>query len=157
MTERFFDDFQVGETFKSKGITLHEAQILDFALKYDPQPFHIDVEAAAKGPYGGLIASGFQTLALAFRIFYQERILNDSSLGSPGFDHLRWLHPVRPGDTIAVEATVKELRPSRSKPDRGTLIMDYRVCNQAGRDVMSFTAIHILQRAPALARAEPEA
>src|SRR3546814_1387604 len=87
-------------------------------MLYDPQPFHLDKEAAAEGPFNGLIASGFQTLAVAFRIFYQTGIINACSMGSPGLDELRWLRPVRPGDTLKVTATVREKRPSKSKPDR---------------------------------------
>jgi len=144
--ELYFDDFETGQQFHSKGATLSETQILDFALLYDPQPFHLDVEAAAEGPFNGLIASGFQTLSLAFRLFYQANVINACSMGSPGFDKLRWLRPVRPGDTLRVAATVQEIRPSRSKPDRGTLLMDYTVTNQNGQPVMTFTAIHILAR-----------
>ena len=143
---RTFDDFSVGEVFTTPGITLSEGQILDFALAYDPQPFHLDVGAAARSPFGGLVASGFQTLALTFRAFHLANVINDCSLGSPGFDALRWLLPVRPGDTLSVEATVREMRPSKSKPDRGTLIMDYATKNQHGETVMTFTAIHLLRR-----------
>ena len=146
MQELYFDDFEPEQVFNSKGVTLSESQILDFALLYDPQPFHLDKEAAAEGPFNGLIASGFQTLALAFRIFYQANVINACSMGSPGLDELRWVRPVRPGDTLKVRATVKEKRPSRSKPDRGTMIMDYEVLNQLGEVVMTFTAIHILAR-----------
>ena len=142
----YFDDFEPGRTFKSKGATLSESQILDFALLYDPQPFHLDKEAAAEGPFNGLIASGFQTLAVAFRLFYQEKVINACSMGSPGLDALRWVRPVRPGDTIKVKATVREKRPSKSKPDRGTLLMDYEVLNQLDEVVMTFTAIHIFAR-----------
>src|SRR3546814_7695222 len=84
-------------------------------MLYDPQPFHLDKEAAAEGPFNGLIASGFQTLAVAFRIFYQANVINACSMGSPGLDELRWLRPVRPGDTLKVTATVREKRPSKSK------------------------------------------
>src|SRR3546814_21130771 len=112
-------------------------------MLYDPQPFHLDKEAAAEGPFNGLIASGFQTLAVAFRIFYQANVINACSMGSPGPDELRWLRPVRPGDTLKVTATVREKRPSKSKPDRGTLIMDYAVTNQKDEPVMTFTAIQI--------------
>ena len=146
MSDRFFDDFQIGEVFTTPGITLSESQILDFALVYDPQPFHIDVVAAAESPFGGLIASGFQTLALSFRAFYQANVINACSLGSPGFDALRWTAPVRPGDTLSVEATVREKTPSKSKPNRGTLIMDYATKNQHGDTVMTFTAIHLMRR-----------
>ncbi len=148
MQDLYFDDFEAGQEFTSKGATLSESQILDFALLYDPQPFHLDVNAAAEGPFAGLIASGFQTLAVAFRLFYQEKVINACSMGSPGLDELRWLRPVRPGDTIKVKGSVRETRPSRSKPDRGTVIMDYEVTNQHGEAVMTFTAIHIFARKP---------
>jgi acyl dehydratase len=144
--ELYFDDFEPGQVFNSKGVTLSEPQILDFALLYDPQPFHLDSGAAAEGPFGGLIASGFQTLALTFRIFYQANVINACSMGSPGLDELRWVRPVRPGDTLKVRATVREQRPSRSKPDRGTVLMDYETTNQHGEIVMTFTAIHIFAR-----------
>ena len=146
MQALYFDDFEPGQTFSSRGATLSESQILDFALLYDPQPFHLDKEAAAEGPFDGLIASGFQTLCVAFRLFYQEKVINACSMGSPGLDELRWTRPVRPGDTIKVQATVKEVRPSRSKPDRGTVIMNYVTTNQVDETVMTFTAIHIFAK-----------
>ncbi len=148
MSDRYFEDFQSGQRFTSRGATLSEAQILDFALQYDPQPIHLDKVAAADGPFGGLIASGFQTLVVAFRLFYQENIINKASLGSPGFDNLRWLQPVRPGDTIHVEGEVKETKSSRSKADRGYLKMAYSVRNQDSDTVMTFLAVHILARRP---------
>ncbi len=148
MSERYFEDFEIGERFASPGITVSESQILDFALAYDPQPFHLDAVAAAQSPYGGLIASGFHTLALAFRAFYQANVINHCSLGSPGMDEVRWLKPVIPGDTLHTEAEVRSKRESGSKPDRGILHMDYTVKNQSGKAVMTFTAIHILARRP---------
>jgi acyl dehydratase len=149
MADRYFDDFEVGERFVSRGVTLSEAQILDFALRYDPQPFHLDSRAAARSPYGGLIASGFQTLALGFRMFFQENLITASSLGSPGMDELRWLAPVRPGDTLHTEVQVKDKRPSKSKPDRGTLRMAYTIKNQENQPVMTFVCTQILSRRPA--------
>lgn len=141
MAARYFDDFSVGEVFTSGGVTVTETAILDFALSYDPQPFHIDVNAAAEGPFAGLCASGFQTLALSFRVFYDANVINACSLGSPGFDELRWTAPVRPGDTLSVEARVRETRPSKSKPDRGILMLDFATRNQHGHTVMTFKAI----------------
>jgi acyl dehydratase len=146
MTGRYFDDFKVGEHFFSRGITLTESEIIDFALKYDPQPFHIDVVAADEEPYNGLIASGFHTLALGFRMFLGTNVIADCSLGSPGIDELRWLRPVRPGDTLRTRAEVLEVRPSQSRPDRGTVRMAYVVKNQIDEDVLTFTAIHIFKR-----------
>ena len=144
---RYFDDFSPGDRFVSKGVTFTEADIIDFALRYDPQPFHIDVQAAAKSPYGGLIASGFHTLAQTFRMMLQEGVFADCSMGSPGMDELRWLLPVRPGDTLHMEGEVVDMRPSTSKPERGILKMDYRAVNQHGETVMTITGIHLLRRA----------
>ncbi len=149
MTERYLDDFEVGERFAGPGITVSEAQILDFGLMYDPQPFHIDRETAAKSPFGGLIASGFQTLALGFRSFYQAGVINHASIGSPGIDELRWLKPVRPGDTLHTEAEVTSVRASQSKPDRGVLHLAWEVKNQTGETVMTLTGMQILRRRPA--------
>ncbi|MEE8272561.1 MAG: MaoC family dehydratase [Alphaproteobacteria bacterium] len=141
-----FEDFTVGRRFDSPGATLTEAEIVSFALTYDPQPFHIDAEAARHTPYGGLIASGFQTLALGFRLFYQTGAIAACSLGAGGLDELRWQLPVRPGDTLKVAVEVVEQRPSRSRPDRGTVRMLYRVHNQRGELVSSWIANHILAK-----------
>jgi len=148
MTERYWDDFEVGERFVGPGISLSEAQILDFALMYDPQPFHIDREAAAESPFGGLIASGFQTLAIGFRSFYQTGAINHASIGSPGIDELRWLKPVRPGDTLHTEVEVTSKRASKSKPDRGVLYLAWEVKNQTGETVLALTGLHLLRRRP---------
>jgi len=147
-TNRYFDDFQVGERFRSQGVTLTEADIIEFALAYDPQPFHIDREAAAESPFGGLIASGLHTFAMGWRMFLQEGLLRHCSLGSPGLDELRWTAPVRPGDTLYTEAEVMEKRPSTSKPDRGTLRMAYKIVNQRHETVLTMTIIHIVSKAP---------
>ncbi len=146
MTARYLDDFRVGERFVTGGFTVTEALIIDFALVYDPQPFHIDAAAAAESHFGGLIASGFQTLALAWRSFYEEGVLAACSMGSPGIDKLRWHRPVRPGDTIRTEVEVREVRPSDSKPDRGYLTLAFEVFNQDAERVMSFACTLILRR-----------
>ena len=148
MGERYFEDFQAGDVFESRGVTISEAQILDFALTYDPQPFHIDRHAAEQSTYGGLIASGFQTLALGFRMFYQENVINACSIGSPGMDELRWLKPVRPGDTLRSTVEVLATRPSRSKPDRGSADIGFTIKNQHGEPVMTFRTTMILLRRP---------
>lgn len=146
MTARYFDDFEIGETFHSGTVTLTEPALLDFARVYDPQPFHLDRQAAAEGPFGELVASGFQTLVLAFRVFYDANVINACSLGSPGMDELRWVKPVRPDDTLSVAAEVLDKRPSKSKPDRGILRMAYTVTNQDDEPVMTFTTIHMMKR-----------
>jgi acyl dehydratase len=148
MGDLWLEDFTVGRVFTTRGCTLSEAQILDFAWQHDPQPFHIDVVAAAESPYGGIIASGFQTLLVAFRLFYQEKVINAASMGSPGMDEVRWVAPVRPGDTIRVRAEVLDIRPSRSRPDRGTALLAYTVTNQRDETVMTFKCHHILRRRP---------
>jgi acyl dehydratase len=149
MDTRYLDDLTPGQQFSSPGITLTEAEIIDFAWRYDPQPFHLDANAAADSPYGGLIASGFQSLAICFRLFIQSGILAESSMGSPGIDELRWLAPVRPGDTLHSEIEVLEIRPSRSKPDRGIARLSYQAVNQRQEIVLSFVVMHLLRCRPA--------
>jgi acyl dehydratase len=139
------EDFKVGDAFASPGITLTDAQIIDFALQFDPQPFHVDVTAATAGVFGGLIASGFHTAALTFRLFWQTGVLGEESLGSPGIDELRWLKPVRPGDTLRVVAKVLEVRRSTSKPDRGVVRMTYTTLNQHGEKVMTLVGNQLLK------------
>lgn len=146
MSNQYLDDLKVGQTFKTNGATITESDIIGFALKYDPQPFHLDVVEAAKSPYGGLIASGFQTLAYCFRLFIQTGVFLESSIGSPGIDELRWLAPVRPGDTLYTEVDVLEVRPSSSKPDRGIARLKYQARNQHGDVVLTFFVNHLLKR-----------
>ncbi len=149
MTDRFFEDFKAGDTFTTGGVTLTESMILDFALVYDPQPFHLDVTAAKAGPFGGLIASGFQTLALGFRQVLDLGVLKGGSMGSPGLDELRWTRPVRPGDTLRVKGEVMETKASSSKPDRGTVRIKYAFVTQGDETVLTMSCIHILKRRPA--------
>lgn len=146
--DRYFDDFEIGERFRSNGATMTEADIIEFALAYDPQPFHIDTEAAAKSSYGGLIASGQHTFGIGWRMFLQEGLFKACSMGSPGVDELRWTAPVRPGDTIHTVADVLDKRPSASKPDRGLLRMGYRMLNQRDETVLTMSILHILQKRP---------
>ncbi|UCV14161.1 MaoC family dehydratase [Quatrionicoccus australiensis] len=146
MDTRYLDDLTPGQQFTTPGVTLTEAEIIDFAWRYDPQSFHLDANAAANSPYGGLIASGFQSLAVCFRLFIQSGVLAESSLGSPGIDELRWLAPVRPGDTLHCTIEVLEVRPSSSKPDRGIARLRYRAVNQRQEAVLSFIVNHLLRR-----------
>ncbi|MDR2838339.1 MAG: MaoC family dehydratase [Azonexus sp.] len=148
MDSRYLDDLTPGQRFKTPGLTLSESEIIDFAWRYDPQPFHLDTNAAAQSLYGGLIASGFQSLAICFRLFIQTGVLADSSMGSPGIDALRWLAPVRPGDTLHGQIEVLEVRPSSSKPDRGIARLNYQAINQRGETVLSFIVNHLLRRRP---------
>ena len=146
MQTKYFEDFLIGERIETSGITLTEAQIIDFALVYDPQPIHVDTVAASKGPFGGLIASGFQTLALTFRLLRDTGIIHDSSMGGSGGDQLRWLRPVRPGDTLKVVVEVTEVQPSRSRDDRGRVRLQYNTYNQRDESVLSILLDHIIAR-----------
>lgn len=142
----YFDDLLPGHSFTTPGVTISEAQILDFARVYDPQPFHIDAEAARGTEFGGLIASGFHTLSLSFAQFFRLGVFAKANLGSPGMEDLRWLKPLRPGDTIRVEAEVMEVKPSQSKPDRGIVVMRHDTFNQHGELILTVTCLHRLKR-----------
>ena len=148
MGNQWFEEFEVGQRFVSQGVTVTEASIIDFASRYDPQRFHVDVEAAARTPFGGLVASGFQTLGLSFRKFFELGVIRESGIGAPGVEELRWTAPVRPGDTLHTEAEVLEVRPSRSKPDRGIVRLRYTALNQRGETVMVMVVPQIVSRKP---------
>ena len=145
----YFEDFTVGREFRTDGATVTESQILDFALAFDPQPFHMDLEAAKQSMFGGLIASGFHSMALTFRLFAQTRALAACSLGSPGVDEVRWLKPVRPGDTLRATVQVVEQRPSGSKPDRGIIRLHWTALNQRSEPVLTMTSMQLVKRRPA--------
>ena len=149
MGNQWFEEFEVGQRFVSQGVTFTEASIIDFASRYDPQRFHIDREAAARTPFGGLVASGFQTLGLSFRRFFELGVIRESGIGAPGIEELRWTAPVRPGDTIRVEVEVIEIKPSRSKADRGVVRMRYTTRNQRGETVMILIVPQFVARRPA--------
>ena len=143
----YLDDFTEGSVFETEGKTLSEAEILEFALKYDPQSFHMDVEAAKSGPSGGLIASGLQTMAVGLRMLLQAQVFAPgASMGSPGMDELRWLKPVRPGDTLRLRGKVLGVKLSRSKPDRGVLRYRMKIINQHDEDVMTMIGMQIVKR-----------
>ncbi|CAO3434337.1 MaoC family dehydratase [Azospirillum doebereinerae] len=143
MTGRYFEDFRIGDVIESEGATLTDSQIMDFAQRFDPQPFHMDVVAAADGPFQGLIASGFHTLSLTFRLLRDTGVITGTSLGGSGMDELRWLAPVRPGDTLYVRAEVAETKASR-RGDRGTVRLAYATRNQRGETVMTCVMSHII-------------
>jgi acyl dehydratase len=143
--ERYFEDYLPGSVSEFGSIALDEAEIIDFAKRFDPQEFHIDPEAAARGPFGGLIASGWHTGALMMRMMVDNYLSKASSLGSPGIDELRWLRPVRPGDTLRLRATVLDTKRSQSKPDRGVVWTLTEVLNQNGEVVMSVKAMTLIR------------
>ena len=132
----YFEDLKLGMVIEAQGPTISEAEIIEFASRYDPQYFHIDPEAARSSPYDGLIASGFQTASLTMRLICDAYLSQAASLGSPGVNELRWLVPVRPGDSLRMRMTVLDAKPSRSKPDRGTVLHLWEVFNQSDTLVM---------------------
>jgi acyl dehydratase len=148
MTVRYWEDFTPGEVIELGSRTISRESILAFAREFDPQVFHTDEEAARHTTFGGLIASGWHTGSLSMRLFYDGLIHNVVSLGSPGFDELRWLKPVRPGDTLSARLTVLECVASRSKPDRGVIRALLETRNQDGDVVMSIKAVNLFGRRP---------
>jgi acyl dehydratase len=146
---RYFDDYVPGSTYDCGSVSIDQASIIDFAKEFDPQPFHVDPVAAASGPFGGLIASGWQTAALVMRLLVDRYLSTEASLGGAGVDEIRWPYPVRPGDTLRVRATVVESRRSLSKPDRGIIKTLAEAVNQDGQTVMRATAINFLRVRPA--------
>ena len=145
---RYFDDYLPGACYDCGSVSVSEAEIISFAIQFDPQPFHVDPEAAARGPFGGLIASGWHTAALVMRQLVDHYLSPEASLGSPGLDEMRWPEPVRPGDTLRVRVTAVEARRSASKPDRGILKTLIEAVNQDGRTVMRATATNFLRVRP---------
>jgi len=145
-TERYFEDYVPGSVHELGTITISEAEIIEFAKRYDPQPFHIDAETARHTQFGGLIASGWQTAGLMMRLAVERYLSRAASLASPGVDELRWTEPVRLGDTLSVRATVLEARASTSKPDRGLVRTLFEVLNQRGEIVMTVKGMNMLRR-----------
>jgi len=145
---RYFDDYLPEASCDCGSVRVSEAEIISFATQFDPQPFHVDPGAAARGPFGGLIASGWHTAALVMRQLVDHYLPAEASLGSPGLDEIRWPEPVRPGDTLRVRATAVEARRSLSKPDRGILKTLIEAVNQDGRTVMRATATNFLRVRP---------
>ena len=132
----YWEDFPVGAVREFGGKTLSKEDIVRFAREYDPQPFHVDEEAAKRSVFGGLIASGWQTCGLAMRMMCDAYLLDAASAGSPGVESIRWLLPVRPGDTLRVRLTVLEARVLQSKPHIGLVRNKWEMFNQNDEQVM---------------------
>jgi acyl dehydratase len=140
VTDRYFEDFAAGQVVELGSHAVTEAEILDFARRFDPQPFHVDPAAARESVFGGLIASGWHTGAMWMRLYVDSMLGNTSAQGSPGIEELRWLAPVRPGDTLRGRLTVLEATPSDRRPDRGTIRIRGEMVNQDGVVVMSMVS-----------------
>jgi len=147
MSGFFFEEFRVGRKFTTEPVVLSESEIIAFARKYDPQPIHTDPVAAGKSIYGGLIASGFQTIAVAAGQWLRTGQQEGTGLGGPGLRDIRWLAPVRPGVELHTTLEVTDARVSRSKPDRGILHLAYTMRNDS-ETVVTFTVIIMVKRRP---------
>lgn len=148
MQERYLEDFAVGQTYRTRTITIDKARMIDFAMEFDPQPFHVDEEAARTSLFGGLAASGWYTGALTARLLVDSDIKPVGGLINAGFDEFRLPRPVRPGDELYVELEVLEVRPSKSRPTRGLVKLRITTKNQNGEAVLIMVANFILQRRP---------
>ena len=144
----YFEDFIPGNVIQLGQRTLTEEEIINFAQQFDPQPFHVDKDAAGDSIFGGVIASGWHTCGIIMRLVV-DGFLNDStSMGSPGLDEIRWILPVRPGDTLTVTAETLESRPSTSKLDRGVVVTMWRATNQHGQLVCTVKGMGMFARRP---------
>jgi acyl dehydratase len=143
--DRYFEDYSEGAVYEYGHVTVTEAEILNFARAFDPQPIHVDPEFAAEGPFHGLIASGWHTGALMMRLFADHYLSRVASLASPGIDELRWPAPLRPGDSVRIRVTTVETRRSRSKPDRGLVRSQVELITQNDETVLTLTAMNLLR------------
>ncbi|MFZ5441071.1 MAG: MaoC family dehydratase [Myxococcota bacterium] len=140
MPRWYFEDFTPGFVLEADGPTVTADEVIAFAKKFDPQFFHVDAEAAKGSFFGGLCASGWHTAAMCMRMMCDSFLLDSASLGSPGVDELRWTKPVFVGDTLRLKVTVLEQKPSRSRPEMGSVQSRFEVFNQKGEVVMHMTA-----------------
>ncbi|MDT9598444.1 MaoC family dehydratase [Sphingosinicella rhizophila] len=146
----YFEDIEVGQTADYGTYEVTREEVVEFARKYDPQPFHLSDEAAAKTYFGRLSASGWHTCAMTMAVIARYMVdQQQAGLGSPGIDELRWLKPVYPGDTLHVAGKIVETKPSRSKPDIGSVRTETEVTNQHGESVMRYVSIVLMRRRPA--------
>ncbi|WP_306052461.1 MaoC family dehydratase [Natronococcus wangiae] len=145
---RYFEDIEVGETRSFGEYDVTEDEVVEFAERYDPQPFHVDEEAAADSMFGELVASGWHTAAMSMRMLVEGPDDEDgwASMGSPGVDELRWHQPVKPGDTLSLRTEVLEKRPSESRSDRGYVKSRLETYTQDDELVMSWVGNTILER-----------
>ncbi|SPE22514.1 putative MaoC-like dehydratase [Burkholderiales bacterium] len=144
----YFEDFIVGARMELGTVEVSADEIVEFARRYDPQPFHIDPQRAGESIYGGLIASGWHTCAMVMRLACDAYLLDSASLGSPGVEKLEWLKPVRPGDRLTAWRRVLESRPSRSDPRRGSVYALLEAENQNAESVLRMHAWGMFRRRP---------
>jgi acyl dehydratase len=145
----YFDDFVVGSTMVVGSRSITEEEIIVFAKQFDPQPFHVDKAAAEHSIFGGIIASGWHTCSLIMRMMVDGFLADAASLGSPGVDEVRWIKPVRGGDTLTVTTTIVDVKASASKADRGVIWTEWRATNQHGEIVATVKGMGMFLRRPA--------
>ena len=146
---RYFEDLHVGEETDFGSYAVTREEVIEFARKYDPQPFHLSDEEAAKTHFGRLSASGWHTCAMTMAVIARHGVEDQQAgLGSPGIDELRWRRPVYPGDTLHVRGKIIDKRPSRSRPDMGSFSTETIVTNQHGEPVMTYRSIVLIRRRP---------
>lgn len=152
----YLEDMIVDAVAEMGSYEVTREEVIAFAQKYDPQPFHLSDEAASATHFGRIPASGWHTCAMTMAVIARYVVkLNQAGLGSPGIDELRWLKPVYPGDTISVSSRVTEVNPSRSKPDMGSVRSDLSVTNQHNEPVMTYTSIFLMRRRPEMLGTTP--
>jgi acyl dehydratase len=143
---KYFEDVQVGDVMRFGRYEVTREEIIEYARQFDPQPFHLDEEAAKASMFGGLIASGWHTGAMFIWMVVEQMTPVHATTGAMGFDDLKWLKPVRPGDVLSVESEIREKIESRSRPDRGTVKIESRIVTQRGEVVMSLVSLVIYLR-----------
>ncbi len=142
--DRYFEDYEPNATYELGYFSLSEAEIIDFARRFDPQPFHLDHDAAARSHFGGLVASGWHTCSAMMRVVVDHFISSVASMGSPGVDEIRWLNPVRPGEQLKVQVTIEKSRRSASKPDRGLIHTRMEVFGPEGLPRMTVRSVGLV-------------
>ncbi len=152
MTVHYLEDFCIGQVFNTGRLRVDKAQIFAFARQFDPQPFHLDEEAARKSPFQGLAASGWHTAALTMRLMVDGEFKPAGGILGVGFDELSWPRAVRPGDELRARSEILEVRPSKSRPDRGLIRVRTTTLNQNDEAVMMFTGNLLVPKRPAAAR-----
>jgi acyl dehydratase len=145
---RYWDDYEVGQKFDLGSTSFTADEIVDFARHYDPQSFHVDADAARQSMFGGLIASGWHVTAKLMRLFVDNYVDQRTALGSPGVDEVRWLKPVRPGDTLTAWVECAGKVPSRSRPEMGIIHEQWQATNQKGELVMTLKGTNMVRRRP---------
>ncbi len=144
----YYEDFHIGDEFTTEAFGFSAEQIIEFGNTYDPQPFHTDTEAARASIYGGLIASGWQVLSAAFGAVVRFGLFEEGGQGAGGLDEVHWTYPVRPGDTLRCRVEILDMRPSKTRTDRGYVNMRFTIQNQNGQDVAGFRCDEIILKRP---------